>query len=382
MEIIHQMSYDTRTPSRQTYTILHTESSLGWGGQERRILAEALAMRARGHRLLLACDHRGELFPRGQRAGFPVFPLNFGGWRNLGAGWALRWLVRAERVDILNTHSSLDSWVGMLALAGLKKPILVRTRHLSTPVKSSRPTRWLYQAPRATITTSEGIKELLQQRVGVAPERVFSIPTGVSLTEFAPRQADASLREGLQIPEDSFIWGMVSVLRSWKGHLYALEALRELLDAGLQTHLVVVGEGPYRSLIEPKIKELGLDEQVRLVGYQEDVAPWLALMDVVVMASYAHEGVPQAALQALALGKPVVGTYVGGIPEVIIPGETGLLAPPKDSHALAEALRQLWEHPELRAEMGRRGRDLVIQKYSLEQMAAAVEGVYDLVWGK
>jgi glycosyltransferase involved in cell wall biosynthesis len=175
---------------------------------------------------------------------------------------------------------------------------------------------------------------------------------------------------------------MVSVLRSWKGHLYALEALKELVAAGLDTILVVVGEGPYRSLIEPRIRELGLEAQVRLVGYQEEVAPWLALMDVVVMASYAHEGVPQAALQALALGKPVVGTYVGGIPEVIIPGETGLLAPPKDPHALAAALRQLWEHPELRAEMGRRGRELVVQKYSLEQMAALVEAVYDLVGGE
>jgi glycosyltransferase involved in cell wall biosynthesis len=371
----------SKSASLRPYTILHTESSLGWGGQERRILAEAMAMRERGHRLLLAGDPRGELLERGERAGFPGFPLNFGGWRNLGAGLALRGLVRRHRVDFLNTHSSLDSWVGMLALAGLPKPLLVRTRHLSTPVKSSWPTRWLYKSPAATITTSEGIKELLQQRLGVNPERVFSIPTGVSLAEFAPRPADPSLRARVQIPPDSFVWGMVSVLRSWKGHLYALEALRELLDAGVPTHLLVVGEGPYRSLIEPRIKELGLDAQVRLVGYQEEVAPWLALMEVVVMASYGHEGVPQAALQALAMGRPMVGTTVGGIPEVVIPGQTGLLAPPKDSHNLAQALLQLWEHPELRAEMGRRGRELVLQKYSLEQMAAAVEAVYDLVWG-
>lgn len=370
-----------KTPLR-TYTILHTESSLGWGGQERRIFAEAVAMRERGHRLLLAADPRGELLPRGEKAGFFVYPLNFGGWRNLGAGLALRRLVQREKVDFLNTHSSLDSWVGLLALAGLKKPLWVRTRHLSTPVKGSWPTRRLYQTPGATITTSEGIKELLQQRVGVDPHRVFSIPTGVSLTEFAPREADAALCERWQIPAGAFIWGMVSVLRSWKGHLYALEALKDLVDAGLPTIMVVVGEGPYRSLIEPRIQELGLEEQVRLVGYQEEVAPWLALMDVVVMASYAHEGVPQAVLQALALGKPVVGTTVGGIPEVIRPGETGLLVPPKDAPALAAALRQLWEQPARRAEMGQRGRDLVVHKYSLEQMAAAVEAVYDWVWEK
>jgi glycosyltransferase involved in cell wall biosynthesis len=339
-------------------------------------------MRERGHRLLLACDPRGELYPRGQRAGFTIFPLNFGGWRNLGAVLSLRRLVRREGVDILNTHSSLDSWVGMLALTGLKKPLLVRTRHLSTPVKGSWPTRWLYQSPKAVITTSQGIKELLQERVGADVARVFSIPTGVSLAQFAPRQADPALRERLQIPQYSFVWGMVSVLRSWKGHLYALEALKELVEAGLQTHLVVVGEGPYRSLIEPKIHELGVGDQVHLVGYQDDVAPWLALMDVVAMPSYAHEGVPQAALQAMALGKPVVGTYVGGIPEVVIPGETGLLVPPKDPQALAAAMRQLWEQPELRAAMGRRGLELVVGKYSLERMAAAVEAVYDFISGQ
>ena len=376
------MSFETKPPPRRLYTILHTESSLGWGGQERRILAEASAMRERGHHLLLAGDPRGELLGRGERAGFRVFPLNFGGWRNLGAGWTLRRLVQRQKVDFLNTHSSLDSWVGMLALTGMQKPLWVRTRHLSTPVRGSWPTRRLYQTPRATITTSEGIKELLQQRVGVDPEQVFSIPTGVSLTEFAPREAEAALRSRWQIPADSFIWGMVSVLRSWKGHLYALEALGELVAAGLKTHLLVVGEGPYRSLIEPRIKELGLEAQVRLVGYQEEVAPWLALMDVVVMASYGHEGVPQAALQALAMGKPVVGTTVGGIPEVVRPGETGLLTPPKDPQALASALRQLRDHPELRVEMGSRGRELVVQKYSVEQMAAAVEAVYDWVWGK
>ena len=175
-------------------------------------------------------------------------------------------------------------------------------------------------------------------------------------------------------------WAHVG-LRSWKGHLYALEALKELVDAGVKTHLLVVGEGPYRSLIEPRIQDLQLAEQVRLVGYKEDVAPWLALMEVVVMASYAHEGVPQAALQALALGKPVVGTTIGGIPEVVVPGETGLLVPPKNPRALAQALRELWEHQDLREKMGQQGRRLVTEKFSLEQMAAAVERVYDLISG-
>lgn len=365
----------------RSYTILHTESSLGWGGQERRILAEAVTMRQRGHRLFFACDPRGELYPRAQQEGFPVWPLTFGGLHNPKAGISLRRYLQQAAVEILNTHSSLDSWVGLLALKSLRRrPLLVRTRHLSTPVQRSWPTRRLYQAPAAIITTGEATKELLANRLGVPRSRIFSIPTGVSLREFVPQEADPARRAGLHIPPSAFIFGTVAVLRSWKGHLFLLAALKELIAGGAAAFLVLVGEGPYRVLIEERIAALGLEEWVRLVGYQDQVAPWLALMDAVVLASYANEGVPQALLQALAMAKPVLGTAVGGIPEVIIPGETGLLAPPQDPRALAQAMRQLMEHPELGQELGRRGREMVVQKFSLEQMAAAVEAVYDKAW--
>jgi glycosyltransferase involved in cell wall biosynthesis len=295
----------------------------------------------------------------------------------------LRRLLREQQVDILNTHSSLDSWVGLAAWQTLgRKPLWVRTRHLSTPVRGSWPTRSLYQAPAALITTGQGIKELLAQRLRVPRSRIFSIPTGVSLTEFFPQEPDPARRAHLGIPARAYIFGTVAVLRSWKGHLYLLEALAQLLKDGSPAFLVVVGEGPYRVVIEEKIAALELQERVRLVGYQEAVDQWFALMDAVVLASYANEGVPQALLQALAMAKPVVGTAVGGLPEVVLPGETGLLVPPRDSQALAGAMRRLLEHPEYGRELGRRGREMVAAKFSLEQMAVAVEAVYDDLWEK
>jgi|UniRef100_A0A7C3WLI8 glycosyltransferase involved in cell wall biosynthesis len=366
---------------RKTYTIFHTESSLGWGGQERRILTEAKVLRDRGHRLLIGCDPRGQLYKRGLAEDFPVFPLRFGGWgRNLKAGWILRRLLAREKVDILNTHSSLDSWVGMLAWRSLRRwPVLVRTRHLSTPVKQSWPTRWLYHAPAATITTALNIAELLHDRLGVPQSRLFAIPTGVSLEEFSPREPDAGLRESLGFPPDAFVFGTLSVLRSWKGHLDLLEALQKLVEVGHKCYLLVVGDGPYRPVIEKRVNESGLGDCVRLVGYQEKAADWLALMDVLVMASYAHEGVPQAVLQALAMGKAVVATRVGGIPEVITPDVTGLLTPPKDPDSLARAMLRLLTDKALREDLGRRGMDLVRKHFALERMAEMVEAVYDRV---
>ena len=129
---------------KSRFTILHTESSLGWGGQEHRILAEAKIMRNRGHRILIACDPSAELHRRAKREGLPVFSLQFGGRANFLAWLGLRRLLQQERVELLNTHSSLDSWVGFLAwLTPGRQVKLIRTRHLSTIVRPNWPARRL-----------------------------------------------------------------------------------------------------------------------------------------------------------------------------------------------------------------------------------------------
>lgn len=361
----------------QGLTLLHTESSLGWGGQEHRVLAEARVLRARGHRLLIAADPRGELYGRAQADGFPVIPLSFGGHANLLVFFHLRGLLARGQVDILNTHSSLDSWVGTLAWATLRRrPILIRTRHLSTPVHPNWPTRWLYHRPARVLTTSREIAALLHERLGVPQARLVAVPTGINLADFSPRPPDPGLRASLGWPTGTFIVGTVSVLRSWKGHLHLLEAVHLLRGQGYDVALAVVGEGPYRPVIEEKVRELGLGAWVRLLGHQEDVPAWLALMDAFVLASYGNEGVPQALLQALAMQRPVVATGIGGIPEVIREGETGLLVPPKDPHALAQALARVMEGREEAQAYGRRGRKLVAARHSLEHMADRLEEIY------
>ena len=359
------------------YTILHSESSLGWGGQEQRTFSEMRALEARGHHLLLIGDPRGEIYSRALRNGLTVFPLEFGGSRNLGAWFGLRRLLRQEQVDILNTHSSLDSWVGFLAWLTMKNRLkLVRTRHLSTQVSPNWPTCRLYQAPAAVITTSQEISELLHQRLKVPKERLHAIPTGVPLEDFSPRIPDPQLAARLRLPAGAFVFGTVSVLRSWKGHLYLLEALQYLLKEGLPAILVIVGEGPYRTVIEDYIVQMGLAEHVRLTGHQERVSDWLALIEVFVLASYANEGVPQALLQALAMGKPVVATRIGGIPEAIVPEETGLLVPPRNSQALAQSMARLLRDASLRERLSLRGPQLVASRYSLNQMADKIEALY------
>jgi glycosyltransferase involved in cell wall biosynthesis len=215
----------------------------------------------------------------------------------------------------------------------------------------------------------------------VPRERLQAIPTGVSLADFAPRPPDPALAARLHLPPGAFVFGTVSVLRSWKGHVYLLEAFHHLVQEGLDAVLVIVGDGPYRPVIEAKIHTLGLADAVRLVGHQDAVPQWLALMDAFVLASYAHEGVPQALLQALAMGRPVAATAMGGIPEVIIPEETGLLCPPRDSQALARNMARLAGEPLLREKLSREGPRAVACRFSLEQMADALEALYAGIMG-
>lgn len=359
-------------------TILHTESSLGWGGQERRILTEAAALRQQGHRLLLAADPQAEIYRRGQAAGFQVFPLPFSRRLKLAAVLALRRLLRQIQPDILNTHSSLDSWVGLAASAGLRRRLrLVRTRHLGLVIQRTWPTRFLYQQADAIITTGTTIREMIHARARVPLERLHAIPTGISLTEFAPRPRAAI--PGFPPPHwppDALIIGSIAILRFGKGHLYLVDALAQVVRMEPRVRLVIVGDGPAREAIRTRIRELGLDEVVFLAGFQEQVADWLSWLEIVILPSYVREGVPQILLQAMAMERAVIGTDCGGIAEIVLPGQTGLLVPPRQVEPLAAAILSLLRQPDLRQQLGRQGRRLVARQYSVEAMAEAVENLY------
>jgi glycosyltransferase involved in cell wall biosynthesis len=372
------VSQPATTP--RTFTIVHTEASLGWGGQERRIFAEAEIMSRRGHTLILALDPRGQLYQRSRQAGFTIVPIPFGGRHTIASVLALRRLLRCECVDILNTHSSLDSWAGLWAVLGRQdRTKLIRTRHLSTLIRTSWPTRKLYNAPDAIITTGQAIKELIMTRARVPADKIFSIPTGVPLESFYPRPPADRARYLPAWPQDSCLIGSIAVLRSWKGHLYLVEALAKVLETGAQARLVLVGNGPYGVVITEKVVALNLADAVFFAGYQDNIPDWLALLDIVVLASYANEGVPQSLLQAMAMALPVIGTTCGGIPEIVRDGSNGLLVAPRDSDSLAAALLTLIRDPAKRQAFGARGLALVQERYSLEQMAIATEAVYAAV---
>ena len=354
--------------------ILHTEASLGWGGQEIRILTEAAGMIGRGHRVALACPREARVYEEAERFGVPVAALPIGQKRPRGL-FALRRLLARNAFDVVNTHSSTDSWLAALACRALKMPpALVRTRHISAAVPRDRLTRWLYaRATAELVTTGESIRSQLIRELGVAAERVTSIPTGVDPKRFAPRDKDSARRK-LQLPASAPLVGIVATLRSWKGHRFLVEAVPLL--AHREAQLIIVGEGPQREALQRQIAGLGLGGRIRLAGNQNDIAPWLAALDVFALPSYANEGVPQALVQAMLVGVPCVTTDAGSIGEIAIDEHTALVVARENPVALAAAIDRLLGDRALGARLTGAARARVSARFSLDAMLDRMETVF------
>jgi glycosyltransferase involved in cell wall biosynthesis/SAM-dependent methyltransferase len=360
--------------------ILHTEASCGWGGQEIRILEEAKGLIARGHEVTLACPSTARIYAEAPHYGVPVVAVPIAR-KNLSGLFALRRHLTRLRPDVVNTHSSTDSWLTALACVTIRHgPPIVRTRHISAPVPKNAASRWLYSGALChVVTAGEALRQQLIEGSGAVPERVTSVPTGIDTIRFSPGDKRAA-RHALGLDPDGRIIGIVATLRSWKGHLYLLEAFAKLVRS--DATLLIIGEGPMRGPIESKIAELQLTNRVRLVGQQDNPEDWLRSLDIFCLPSYANEGVPQAILQAMMTGVPIVTTPVGAILEAVNDGETALVVPPKDAFALAGAIDRLMQDPRLASRLGHAARDRALERFSREAMLDRMESVFRNALGK
>lgn len=353
--------------------IVHTESSLGWGGQEMRILSEARGFIQRGHRLTLLTPSSSTIYKAAIKAGIETIDLPLEKKRLKGVLALRKWLV-ANQPDVVNTHSSTDSWLVALAKIGLPKIQMVRTRHLSAAVPGNIATRWLYaSATRYTVTTGESIRQMLIQDNRFAGDKITAIPTGIDVNRFVPGDKRLA-RSKLGLAADEILIGIVATIRTWKGHQYLVDALAEIGNDSVR--LLIVGDGPIKDVVEKQVQDLGLQDKVLMAGQQEDVVPWLQAMDFFVLPSYANEGVPQAVLQAMLCEKAIITTDAGSISEAVENEKSGLIVAKKSSQAIADALQRLITDPDLCKRLGRQARLSAAANYSFEGMLDKMEKIF------
>jgi glycosyltransferase involved in cell wall biosynthesis len=357
--------------------IVHTENSCGWGGQEIRILTEAHGMQARGHRVTLIAPPEAPIAAAGAKMGLPVVTLPIQKKRLPGLLALRRWIATNRRaIDVVNTHSSTDSWLSALACASLAgAPPIVRTRHVSTTIRNRPGTRWLYVTATAHIVTAgEALRRQLARENGIPLDHMTSVPTGVDLARFVPGDLVAA-RARLGLPARPAL-GIVATLRDWKGHEYLFDAIARDRAAWAGWQIIVVGDGPYRDRLDARLATLDLTGAIRFAGQQEDVVPWLQALDLFTLPSWGEEGVPQAIMQAMACALPVVSTPVGAIAEAVDDGVTGILVAPRSAEALAAALAALRDDAALRARLAAAGRARAVRDFGLAPMLDRMEAVF------
>ena len=339
-------------------SIAHTESSLGWGGQEIRTLTEAAGFIRRGHRVVVYAAAGARIVAEAPRFGVPIVALPIGRKRLRGVRSLVATLAR-NPVDIVNAHSSTDAWLDALACVWLERtrraaPVLVRTRHVSIPVPNDRATRWLYRRATArVVTTGLALREQLIRDNGLDAARVDSVPTGIDAAMFAPISSERARRQ-LALPQAVPLVGIIATLRSWKGHRYLIEATQ----------------------LEAQVDRLALRGRVTFAGQQDHVVRWLGALDVFVLPSYANEGVPQALLQAMFAAIPCVTTDAGAIPEIARDGDTARVVPREDAQALAAAIDALLADRNAGARLAQRAREHVVPRFGLDLMLDRMERVF------
>ncbi len=352
--------------------VLHTEASLGLGGQEIRILTEARWLLAHGWNALIACQPHSQLFAEARTAGLPVAAVRMRGAVDPLGFLALRRLIRRARVDVVHTHSSVDSWLATLAARSLSLPV-VRGRHVSIRILRRR--ALVYRLADRVITTGDTIKVIVEG-AGVPAAKVVSVPAGVDTTRFHPGISGKAVRDELGLEPAAPLIGLVANVRGSKGHEFFLGAAPAVLRVVPEARFLIVGDGVGFDDVGRRVGDMGLAHAVVMTGFRRDIPEVMAALDVLVLPSTKSEATSQVIPQALAVGTPVVASAVGGIPEIVRDGETGRLVPPGDAAALAEAILALLRDPARARALAQAGQRLVQQRYTVDAMMADTTAVY------
>jgi L-malate glycosyltransferase len=268
--------------------------------------------------------------------------------------------------------------MALSTVADSRRPPLVISRRVDFHLRRNAFSRWKYRQVDAAICVSDAIRAMVIED-GVAEASAFTVHDGIQI-EHVQSQPAADVRKEFWLAPGSLVVGNIAALVPHKGQRYLVDAAPAVVRALPDTHILIFGEGELEQALLRQIRHLGLEHHVRLVGFRSDVLSLLKGLDLFVMSSIT-EGLGTSILDAMAASKAVVGTTAGGIPEAVENGVTGLLVPPHNSAALADAIVRLLQDESLRRRMGEAGLDRVRALFSVDRMVEGTLAVYERVAG-
>jgi uncharacterized protein (TIRG00374 family) len=292
--------------------------------------------------------------------------------------WRLIRLIRQERVTVLHLHGYGAALYGRLGGWITRRPVIIHQHDTqAVPWYGRLSDRWLGRLTSRAIAVSESVKAFCVTERALPPERVTVIHNAVPAPEFLSDEAGRRWRQEAGIPAAAKLIGSITRFYPEKGTTFLIAAMPLILQQVPEARLVLWGDGPERPQLEAQVRSCGLADRVRFAGFVPDAARYLTLLDCFVLPS-CSEGSPFVLFEALAAGRPIVATGVGGIPELVRDGQEALLVPPRDAQALAEALIRVLRDEALAGQLGRAAKR-VSERYTVERHVAALRRLYETV---
>ena len=361
--------------------LLFVLPALPVGGAERQIASLIRALDRGRFRPLVACQHAlGPVAEEIAATGTPVSLLSDGRRSDPAFLFRLAALMRRERIRLVLSHGFSTGVVARLAAVAAGVPVRILAEH-STGERDMTPMRHRINgllAPLGTawISVARGQREYLTGTKRIPPRRLHVIPNGIDPAPFGSRDARAAVRRGWEIPESAPVAGILAVLRPEKDHKTFLLAARFVADEIPAARFVLVGDGPLAEDLKREASVLDLASRVVFAGRRDDIPAVLSAIDVSVLCSTDVETFPMAFLESMAAGLPLVGTRVGGLPEMIDEGTNGRLVRPRDPRGLADAMREILADPAHARALGEASRRRVTAEFSLAAMVRAYEDLF------
>lgn len=350
--------------------IVHVDTHQPWRGGEQQVLYLTRFLQAQGHHSVVVCQPQSALYQRCTEAGLPVHPLPMRHEADVLAAWRLGRYLRQQQIDILHMHTPHAHTLGLLASLMAPQVRKIVSRRVDFAPRRNRFSRWKYtRADLHYLAVSHAVRQVLMAN-GITPCQVQTVHSGIDLQRCTALPAAPPL-----FPAGTRVIGTVGHLAGHKGQRYLIAALPHLLRTYPQIGCVIAGTGDLQATLTAQAAALGVAAHVQFTGFRHDVLSLMQQFEVFVFPSV-QEGLGTAILDAMALSKPVVATQAGGIPEVVQDRITGLLVPPGNPAALADAIAFVLQHPEQGKVFGAAGRQRVVQCFTAERMAARTLRVY------
>ena len=368
--------------------ILHVIYSLEIGGAEMDLAAKARVLVEKyGYRIAIVCLlRRGELAKEAERAGIRVIGPVMSGKSDIRVIPRLVRIMRSGKFDIVHTHMFASNFLGRVAAIVAGVPIIVSTVQLI----AAREKWWEILLDRALqfktammISSSEAVRRSFIKR-GIREDKIVTVYNGIDFSKFDSIdrvEARDNIRRELGLDDGTFLVGTVARLRRVKGVEYLIEAAKHVVERVPDARFLIVGDGPRKAELEYKVKQLDLSSRSIFAGTRGDVPAILSALDLFVLPSLS-EALGIAVIEALLMRVPVVATNVGGVPEIVKSGETGLLVPPKDPIRLGEAIAYMHSNRDGAIAMARAGERRVREMFDIAHLARKQAELYEELLAK